>query len=190
MGLSNYPRMSYPAAASDLRDFYILAGTAAATLVGLLFVGLSLHLRTVIAATEVRSLARVTLANFGAVLFVSMFMVITEDKSAAALQLIGSGIVSLIITTPTLVAAGRNQGQTLPMQSRDRARLVLRFGLSCAGYLAIVAAGVLLLSSLISAFAVVLAVAIVVLLVVSLRNTWDLLVTVGEVTLGGNQDGG
>jgi len=180
--------MSYPNAAGDLRDFYILAGTAAATLVGLLFVGLSLHLRTVIAATEVRSLARVTLANFGAVLFVSMFMVITEDKSAAALQLVGSGIVSLIITTPTLIAAGRNQGQTLQMQSRDRLRLVLRFGLSCAGYLAIVTAGILLLSSLISAFAVVLTVAIVVLLVVSLRNTWDLLVTVGEVTLGGGPD--
>jgi hypothetical protein len=180
--------MTYPTAAGDLRDFYILAGTAAATLVGLLFVGLSLHLRTVIAATEVRSLARVTLANFGAVLFVSMFMVITEDKSAAGLQLIGSGVVSLIITTPTLVAAGRNQGQTVQMQLHDRARLVLRFGLSCAGYLAIVGAGVLLLSSLISAFAVVLVVAIVVLLVVSLRNTWDLLVTVGELRLGGGRD--
>jgi hypothetical protein len=171
-----------------LRDFYILAGTAAATLVGLLFVGLSLHLRIVIAANEVRSLARVTLANFGAVLFVSMFMVITEDQSAAALQLIGSGIVSLIITTPTLVEAGRNRGRTLAMQRLDRARLVLRFGLSCVSYLAIIAAGILLLSSLISAFAITLVVAIVVLLVVSLRNTWDLLVTVGEVTLGGGQD--
>src|ERR1700693_5360270 len=181
--------MSYPAAPSDLRDFYILAGTAAATLVGLLFVGLSLHLRTVIADTEVRSLARVALDNFGAVLFVSMFMVITEDKSAAGVQLIGSGVVSLIIATPTLVAAGRNQGQTLKMQRRDRARLVLRFGLSCASYLTIIGSGVLLLLSLVSAFAVVLAVALLVLLMVSLRNTWDLLVTVGEVTLGGGQDG-
>ena len=179
--------MSYPTAAADLRDFYILAGTAAATLVGLLFVGLSLHLRTVIAVTEVRSLARVTLANFGAVLFVTLFMVITEDKSAAALQLIGSGVVSLIIATPTLVDAARDQGHTIKMQRLDRARLVLRFGLSCAGYVAIVVAGVLLLSSLISAFAIVLVVAIVVLLVISLRNTWDLLVTVGEVTLGGDQ---
>jgi hypothetical protein len=56
----------YPTVASDLRDFYILAGTGAATLVGLLFVGLSLHLRVVIVTSEVRSLARVTLANFGA----------------------------------------------------------------------------------------------------------------------------
>jgi hypothetical protein len=74
------------------------------------------------------------------------------------------------------------------MARRDRARLILRFGLSTASYLAIVAAGVLLLSSLNSAFPTVLVVAIVVLLVVSLRNTWDLLVTVGEVTLGTEKD--
>jgi hypothetical protein len=47
-------------AASDLHDFFILAGTSSATLVGLsvqgrgqhqiLFVGLALHLRIVIAA--------------------------------------------------------------------------------------------------------------------------------------------
>ena len=60
-------------------------------MVGLLFVGLSLHQRVVISTPEVRGLARVTLANFGAVLFVTLFMVITEDRSTAALQLIGSG---------------------------------------------------------------------------------------------------
>jgi hypothetical protein len=174
----------YPTVASDLRDFYILAGTGAATLVGLLFVGLSLHLRVVIVTSEVRSLARVTLANFGAVLFVSMFMVITEDASTAALQLIGSGVVSLAIIVPSLVGATRSQGETLLMRRRDRARLVLRFGLSGLSYLAVIVAGILLLSSLVSAFATVLVVAIVVLLVVSLRNTWDLLVTVGEVAMG------
>jgi len=178
----------YQNIATDLRDFYILAGTAAATLVGLLFVGLSLHLRIVIAASEVRSLARVTLANFGAVLFVSMFMVITEDQSTAAWQLIGSGLISLAISAPSLLTAARTGPENLQMARRDRARLILRFGLSTVSYLAIVAAGVLLLSSLNSAFPTVLVVAIVVLLVVSLRNTWDLLVTVGEVTLGSEKD--
>lgn len=152
---------------------------------GLLFVGLSLHLRIVITASEVRSLARVTLANFGAVLFVSLFMVITEDRSTAAWQLVGSGIVSLAITMPSLVAAPRPEGRSLQMQRRDRARLVLRFGLSIASYLTFIGAGILLLSSLISTFFWTIVVVIVVLLVVSLRNTWDLLVTVGDVTMGG-----
>lgn len=180
--------MPYQAVASNLRDFYVLAGTSAATLVGLLFVGLSLHLRTVIAVSEVRSLARVTLANFGAVLFVTLFMVITEDKSTAAVQVIGSGVVSLVIIAPSLVAAARGQERTLEMRRRDRVRLVLRFGLSIVSYLAMISAGLLLLWSFTSAFAVVLVVAIVVLLVVSLRNTWDLLVTVGEVALGDDKD--
>ncbi len=137
-----------------------------------------------VASSDVRSLARVTLANFAVILFVALFMVIPEGQSAAASQLIGSGIVSLIFTAPSLVAAGRSRGRTLQLQRLETARLVLRFGLSSVSYLAVIVAGVLLLSSLSSAFTWLL-IATVVLLVVSLRNTWDLLVTVGDVTLGG-----
>ena len=174
--------MSYQTTVSGWHDFYILAGTASATLVGLLFVGLSLHLRVVVASSEVRSLARVTLANFGAVLFVALFMVIPEGRSTAGIELIASGAASLLIVSPSLVTGLRSLGRTLQMQRRDRARLILRFGLSAASYLAIIVAGAVLFSSL-SAFTW-LVVAIVVLLIVSLRNTWDLLVTVGGVTLG------
>jgi hypothetical protein len=94
-------------------DFYVVAGTAAATLVGLLFVGLSLHLRAVLSRSEVRSLARVTLANFGLLLIVSLFMVIPEGQSAASTQLLVSGLFSLAVITPSLVAAGRSKTRTL-----------------------------------------------------------------------------
>jgi uncharacterized membrane protein YoaK (UPF0700 family) len=174
--------VSFQTAVGGWHDFYILAGTAAATLVGLLFVGLSLHLRVVIASSEVRSLARVTLANFGAILFIALFMVIPQDRSTAAVELIASGLASLVITTPSLLAAVQSRDRTLQMRARDRARLLLRFGLSVASYLAISIAGALLSSSF-QAFTW-LVVATVVLLLVSLRNTWDLLVTVGDVTLG------
>ena len=174
--------MSYQTAVSGWHDFYILAGTAAATLVGLLFVGLSLHLRVVIASAEVRSLARVTLANFGTILLVAMFMVIPQDQTTAAIELIASGVASLVITTPSLIAAAQSRERTLQMRRRDRARLLLRFGLSAASYVAVIVAGVLLFSSLSRAFTW-LVVATVVLLLVSLRNTWDLLVTVGDVAL-------
>ena len=167
---------------SGWHDFFILAGTAAATLVGLLFVGLSLHLRIVVASSEVRSLARVTLANFGAVLFVALLLVIPENESAAASQLIGAGAVSLIVTVPNLVP-GRSTGRTLRLQRSTRLRLLLRFGMSSVSYVGIIVAGILLFSSPNWAFTV-LVTAIIVLLVVALRNTWDLLVTVGDVTLG------
>ncbi|HLB77475.1 MAG TPA: hypothetical protein VJO72_10610 [Candidatus Dormibacteraeota bacterium] len=176
--------MSYQTAVSGWHDFYLLAGTASATLVGLLFVGLSLHLRIVVTSSEVRSLARVTLANFGAVLFVALFMVIPEGQAAAASQLIGAGIVSLVVALPSLIAVGRPREWTFEMSPMQRVRVALRFGLSAVSYLAIIVAGILLLSSPGSAFTWLL-ISTVLLLVVSLRNTWDLLVTVADATQGG-----
>ena len=173
--------MSYQTELAGWHDFFILAGTAAATLVGLLFVGLSLHLRIVVTTSEVRSLARVTLANFGTVLFVTIFMVIPQGAAAAGSQLIGAGIVSFVVAGPSLVGAVRSRDWSFDMSATQRLRVALRFGVSSLSYLAVIAAGILLLASMSLAFTVLL-VAIVVLLVVSLRNTWDLLVTVADVT--------
>jgi hypothetical protein len=166
--------MPYGVLVQRWRDFYIVAGTAAATLVGLLFVGLSLHLRTVVERTDVRSLARITLANFGLVLFVSLFLVIRQPSAAATSQVIGAGVVSLAVTTPSLVAAVRSRTRTLrPYQ------LILRFGLSGLAYVAVVFAGILLGSGNTNAALGWLWPITVVLLFVSLRNSWDLLVSVG-----------
>jgi hypothetical protein len=173
--------VSYQSAVSGWHDFYILAGTASATLVGLLFVGLSLHLRVVVVVSEVRSLARITLANFGCVLFVALFLVVPQAQLATAFQLIGAGIVSLVVTVPSLVPGGV-RGRRLRMTFMQRARIVLRFSLSILSYLAIIVAGVLLASSSSSAFTVLM-ISVIVLLVISLRDTWDLLVTVGDLTM-------
>jgi hypothetical protein len=170
--------MSYQAIVAGWHDFYVIAGTASATLVGLLFVGLSLHLRVVVARSDVRSLARVTLSNFALILFVALFMVIPQGQSAVDFQLIGAGLVSIAVTAPSLLAAGQTHRRVLRVQA-----LILRFGLSAVSYVAVVVAGGLLFSSTEAAFTLLLAASIV-LLFVSLRNTWDLLVTVGEMTLG------
>jgi len=187
LALSDYVGVPFHANVGELHDFFILAGTSSATLVGLLFVGLSLHLRIVIAASEVRSLPG-TLANFGAVLFVTLFMVIYKSAESAAIQLIGTGIVSVIVTTPSVVALARGRDAYWEMRLRDRVRMILRFGLSGIGYLGIIAAGALLLLAHTSAFVWVIVAAIVLLLLISLRNTWDLLVTVGEQTMAAEQD--
>ena len=170
--------MPYQVLAQRWHDFYVVAGTAAATLVGLLFVGLSLHLRAVLSRSEVQSLARVTLANFGLILFVSLFMVIPQGSSATSPDLIGSGVFSLAVIGPSLIAAGRSRTRTLrPYQ------LVLRFGSSALGYVAVIVAGALLGRGSEAAAFNWLVVVIIVLLFVSLRNSWDLLVSVGAATL-------
>jgi hypothetical protein len=168
----------YQAFAQRWHDFYIVAGTSAATLVGLLFVGLSLHLRVVVSSSEVRSLARVTLANFGLVLFVSLFMVIREGSSAASAQLLASGGFSLIIMTPSVLHAGRSQTRSLQLL-----RLMLRLGLSVLSCIGVIVAGALVAHRSFGSSLSLLVAAVVVLLMVSLRNSWDLLVTVGESAL-------
>jgi hypothetical protein len=172
--------VTYEVLADRWHDFYIVAGTAAATLVGLLFVGLSLHLRAVLSRAEVRSLARVTLANFACILFVSLFMVIRQGSSAVSPQLIGAGVFSLAVIVPSLVAASRSRTRTLrPYQ------LILRLGLSALGYMGVILAGALFGAGADGAALSWLWVVTLVLLFVSLRNSWDLLVSVGEATLEG-----
>jgi hypothetical protein len=76
--------VSYEALAQRWRDFYTVSETAVATLVGLLFVGLSFHLRAVVSRSEVRALARVTLANFGRDLLVSVGAATLQEPSEHA----------------------------------------------------------------------------------------------------------
>jgi hypothetical protein len=171
--------VSFHAAAEGWHDFYLIAGTAAATLVGLLFVGLSLHLRAVLSRPEVRSLARATLTNFGLLMLISLFLVIPEGASDLGLQLLIAGAVSIVIITPSLVAAVRSRTRTLRLR-----QLTLRFGLSTFGYTGVIVAGALLMAASYRAALDWLVTITLILLIVSLRNSWDLLVSVGEATVG------
>lgn len=59
-------------------DFYILAGTAAVTLAGLLFVALSLHIDQLVEPSHehLLALSRATLTSFVSVLMASLFMLV------------------------------------------------------------------------------------------------------------------
>jgi hypothetical protein len=168
----------YEVLAQRWRDFYVVAGTASATLVGLLFVGLSLHLRAILSRPEVRSLARVTLANFGLILIMSLLMVIPQSSTALSPQLIGAGALSLALIAPSLVAAGRSRTRTLRAY-----QLIGRFGLSALGYVGVIVAGALVGGGADKAALGWLWVVTLILLFVSLRNSWDLLVSVGDATM-------
>ena len=159
-------------------EFYMLAGGAAATLVGLLFVGLSLHLRVVVSRPEVRSLASVTLANFALVLLIALFGLIPEQPQGFGYAVILSGAATGAIVAPSLWAASRSQTRTLRVR-----RLFLRFGISALACAGAVAAGVLVLRGSYGTALGWLAAVSVTLNVTSLRNSWDLLVTVGEARM-------
>lgn len=165
-------------------DLYVTVGAAAATLVGLLFVGLSLHIRVVVAHAEVRSLARVTLTAFFVVVLVAIAMLQPADDAVVVADwLAGIAIVSLVLTVkPLRDGLARDRGRALGFRT-----ITARFGVSGLSF-----AGLLVCASLLAAGRTVdglelLLVLVVLLLVVSVRNTWDLLVTVAASS--GDGDG-
>lgn len=172
--------VSYQATLQSWHDFYMVAGTASASLVGLLFVGLSLHLRAVVSRPDVRGLARVTFTSFGLALLVSLFMVIPENHpDATAVELVISGVVAIGLVAPSIIAGLRTHGRS----TLDFRRMIWRFGLSTFGYVIVIVAGALFAGGNAGAGLSWLVGATTALLLLSLRNSWDLLVSVGAATL-------
>ena len=155
-------------------DLYVTVGAAAATLAGLLFVGLSLHIRIVVAYPDVRSLARVTLTSFFSVLLVAVGVLQpASDAAQVGLWLIGVGIVSLALLVRPLWEGVTGRGKALGVRT-----LAARFGLSVLCVVGLIASGGLIAVGRASDGLDLLLPMVVLLLVVAVRNTWDLLVTV------------
>ncbi|HEY8761818.1 MAG TPA: hypothetical protein VIP52_13020 [Candidatus Dormibacteraeota bacterium] len=167
--------MSYLDTIQRWHDFYVTAGAAAATLVGLLFVGLSLHIRVVVSHPDVRSLARATLTNFFAVLLVALVILApTTDSRTTATWLIAIGVISLgLVVRPAIHGFRMRHPRTLGLRV-----LVSRFGLSLLCYAGVATIGVVFGRGDFQDGLIGLLVVVIVLLVIAVRNTWDLLVTV------------
>jgi hypothetical protein len=167
--------VSYQATLEGWHEFYAILATAAASLVGLLFVGLSLHLRVVITHPEVRALARMTLTSFGLTLVASLFMVIPETTPAnTGTELLILGIVGVLLIIRSLVSGARSHEHAISFL-----RLLLRFGLLALNFVGVSTAGILLLAGDYQDALNALVIVAIFLVVLSLRNSWDLLVSVG-----------
>jgi hypothetical protein len=162
-------------------DFYSIMGMAAGSLVGLLFVGLSMHLRVVVTHEDVRALARVTMASLGLSLVLALFLVIPgdTDPSSTGWEVVGVGVASFVIIGRPLVSGVRSSHRALNFR-----HLILRFGLTIGTFVAAIVAGVILIAGDYQAGLSWLVGVSVSLLVSALRNSWDLLVTVGSATIG------
>ncbi|HMJ40289.1 MAG TPA: hypothetical protein VK606_12135 [Verrucomicrobiae bacterium] len=169
--------MSFHDTLQGWHDFYVTAGAASATLAGLLFVGLSLHIRIVVTHPEVRSLARFTLSNYFEILLVSLFLLTpTTESRLTGTELVLVAAVTLALMAPiSLRGVRERRARTLSLRV-----LIWRFGLSMLAYLALGAMGILFYAGDGGNALGWLVGTIVVLFLVAIRNTWDLLVTVAE----------
>jgi len=125
-------------------EFYLMAGTAAVTLAGLLFVALSLHLDRLVEESHehLLALARLTLLSFTFVLMVSMFMLVpTHSRRQTAILLGVMGIAGLLFTF-RLTRAARHHDEAGFSRGQIRKRLMF----PTIGYIMILltAAGVFL----------------------------------------------
>jgi hypothetical protein len=169
--------VSYAATLATWHDFYVAVAAAAATLVGLLFVGLSLQLQTVVSRPDVRALARATLSAFGLLLVFSLFLLTPEVGAGThGYELIGTAAIGGIAHLRSMGGALHVDG----VRAIGVRQLVQRYGLYTACYAMVAAAGGLLLAGDLTDGLEWTVPAAILAVVVSLRNTWDLLVTVEQ----------
>ena len=162
----------------EWESFYLAAATASATLVGLLFVGISLNVDEVMAPDrpDLRALAEQAFASFTYVLLVSLFFLIPrQDPISLGIELATLGIIGLARVTLSLA-----RSRTAPRDHRWGrawiARRMLLPGVAYAG-LTIVGYGVTQLQP--DALTTLVAV-LFVLLTSAADSSWDLLVRVSD----------
>src|SRR5215467_5178566 len=123
--------MNFADALQGWHDFYVTAGAAAATLVGLLFVGLSLHIKVVVSQPDVRSLARVTLSDFFVILLIALAMLQSSASltNVAIWMLALTGLGLLLIVRPAVEALRQRGRRTIGLWT-----LAARFGISVIAF--------------------------------------------------------
>jgi hypothetical protein len=154
-------------------DFYLLIGGASASLVGLLFVGLSQHLRVVVTNPEVLRLARRTFLTFLSVVLVAAFALLPGQEPRA----LGTGLLVIGLVGVASVFPGAWK-RTVNTAGAYGVFLATRVGVNVLGFLGLTAVG---LALKVSSMAMLgwLAATVLILVATACYNSWDLLVTLG-----------
>jgi len=118
--------LTYPEWLDQWREFYLMAGTAAVTLAGLLFVALSLHLDRLVEESHehLLALARVTLLSFTMTLFASMIMLVPPVGAHQTAIMLGAMSVAGLSFTFRLTRAARHHDEAGFSRGLVRKRLL------------------------------------------------------------------
>jgi len=155
----------------DWHDFYLLVGTASATLVGLMFVAASIGASVFSEAHRkgMRAFISPTVVHFASALFICIGVIIpSQTWLTLGLLLTAGGIAGLIYATPVWVQVFVRRSFTVDLVDRMFYAMI-----PVAGYLLVLASGLLLLLR-IAWSSEVTAAALVVLLFAGIRNAWDM----------------
>lgn len=163
----------------EWHEFFLMAGTAAVTLAGLLFVAISLHVETLVRESRehLLDLARATLLTFVLVMILSLMMLVPyQNLRVVAVQLIVLGAVFTFHTGRVLFFT-RGAGHEDFSLDLFRRRLILPL----IGYFWIAATGVVLLKTRVPVTLMFIIGAVCMLLGNASGTSWDLLVRVARI---------
>ena len=167
-------------------DFYLLAGTAAATLMGLLFVSLSIHIERVVAeaGAHLEAMAREAFASFIMVLAISLvFLTPGMARRPLGTALVGLGIVRGVMTA---IRLRRTLGGARNQRARDRRVSFLRFAFPIVASGFMLWAGVAFLRRESDDALAEIMTACVLLLADATRTAYELLVRTARASRPGN----
>ena len=158
-------------------DFFLLSGTAAVTLVGLLFLALSLNLDALLHESRIHLLeyARATLMSFTFVLVTSLAFLIPQPSLIVAALL--TTIYSAIVLTILLVSLVKRWGSKIAQREKFLRR---RRGLLAIGYLLAFANGLRMLFSNDPKLVFNMVGIVCLMLGNAVGTSWDLLVEVAR----------
>jgi len=169
--------LGWDAQVGSWHEFYLMAGTAAVTLAGLLFVAISLHVDALVRETREHlvSLARATLSSFLFVMVLSLLMLIPHEST----RVTGSMLVTLGV--PFIVITLRQmRGSATAHSDFSLGLFRRRLLLPLVGYAGTAAVGLLLMSRRTDWLTGLVSVTIL-LLSNAAGTSWDLLVRVARI---------
>lgn len=156
----------------EWHDFYVLIGTASATLVGLTFVAASIGASyfTVEREAGLRAFLTPTVMHFAAVLITCLATIVPSHSSLS---------LGIVLAAGSLMGLGYSLRVWVNVRRRnfgiDREDQLWYLLAPVAGYLLMAAAAALAFASLAAPIALdVLAASLVLLLVLGIRNAWDM----------------
>ena len=155
------------------QGFYQLAGTAAATLIGLIFLAFSLGARLVPAEdnTAMRAFVVPIVIHFGAVLVVSALMLIPDYTALSlGLTLLAAGLAGLAFSVSVLRQLWQHHRQ---QEALNLHHWLWHWLIPTASYALTAATGLAVLAGR-DGFLPALALAALALIIVGLRNAFDL----------------
>ena len=166
------PRLDLGEALREWHDFYILVGTAAATLVGLMFVAASIGsgFYNVNHEAGLRAFVTPTVVHFAAILVACLLIVApAQSWQSLGLLLFVEGVIGVAYTGRVILHM-RRHGFTRSVDVTDRIWYALT---PVAGY-AIILASAVALALQARPSLLVLAIGLAVLLLAGIRNAWDM----------------